>query len=150
MLDLHEELTKVTRALDAAGVPYALCGGLAMAVYGQPRATVDIDLLAPSDKLESLREVVVALGFSFEARMMEFKSGLRIQRYTKIEGADFLSLDILLTYPDIEKVWEERRTIPWGEGELTVVSREGLIALKEQRQSGQDQDDIAWLKTRKK
>ncbi|MES1208434.1 MAG: hypothetical protein ABUS79_21050 [Pseudomonadota bacterium] len=45
MLDLVQELTDVIACLDQGGVPYALCGGLAMAVHGYPRATVDIDLL---------------------------------------------------------------------------------------------------------
>ena len=44
MLDLLEELKNVLARLEQDGVPYALCGGLAMAVHGYPRATVDIDL----------------------------------------------------------------------------------------------------------
>ena len=31
--------------MDEAGVDYALCGGLAVAAHGAPRATRDIDLL---------------------------------------------------------------------------------------------------------
>ena len=34
------------RALERAKVPYALCGGLAVALHGFPRATKDIDLLS--------------------------------------------------------------------------------------------------------
>ncbi len=80
MLDLLEELRNIIARVDAAGLPYALCGGLAMAVHGNPRATVDIDLL-----------VLV-------------------------------------------------------EGKITVVSRDGLIALKSLRGSGLDQDDIKHLR----
>ncbi len=42
--DPYAELLALARALDAAGLEYALCGGLALAVYGAPRATRDIDL----------------------------------------------------------------------------------------------------------
>ena len=49
VLDLYDELKAVLSALEKAEVPYALCGGLALAVYGHPRATVDIDLLVPAD-----------------------------------------------------------------------------------------------------
>jgi hypothetical protein len=42
VLDLYEELTRIIAALDERHVEYALCGGLAMAVWGYPRATVDI------------------------------------------------------------------------------------------------------------
>ena len=33
------ELRSLIRALDEASIPYALCGGLAVAVFGYPRAT---------------------------------------------------------------------------------------------------------------
>ena len=45
MLDLYEEMLQVVRKLEQERIDYALCGGLAMAVYDVIRATVDIDLL---------------------------------------------------------------------------------------------------------
>jgi hypothetical protein len=44
-MDILEELKAVTTTFDQEGIAYALCGGLAMAVYDPPRATLDIDLL---------------------------------------------------------------------------------------------------------
>jgi hypothetical protein len=41
----------VVRALDAAGVRYALIGGLALAARGAARATVDVDLLTADDRV---------------------------------------------------------------------------------------------------
>jgi hypothetical protein len=35
MIDLIDELKAVTRALEAAQIPYALCGGLALAPNAQ-------------------------------------------------------------------------------------------------------------------
>jgi hypothetical protein len=50
MLDLFIELRRVAEALDAAGIAYAVVGGLAVSIYTAPRATDDIDLLiAPQD-----------------------------------------------------------------------------------------------------
>jgi hypothetical protein len=40
-----QALAEVTAALDAAGIDYALIGGLAVGVHGHPRATKDIDFL---------------------------------------------------------------------------------------------------------
>jgi hypothetical protein len=48
MVDLVAELHVVADALVAAGVEFALCGGLAVAVHGHVRATRDIDLLVPT------------------------------------------------------------------------------------------------------
>ena len=55
--DLFRELTSLLSALDEEGIDYALCGGLAMAVHGYPRATVDIDLLILAKDAESRKEL---------------------------------------------------------------------------------------------
>ena len=59
MLDLYDEFKALISALAIRKIVYALCGGLAMAVYGVQRATVDIDLLiiaADLDDIERLKE----------------------------------------------------------------------------------------------
>ncbi len=59
-MDLHDELVSLVGALDAAGVDYALIGGLAVAVWGVPRFTQDIDLLVRREDLldvEKLKEL---------------------------------------------------------------------------------------------
>ena len=35
-LDLHDELRGIVKALNAAEIPYALVGGLAVSIYAQP------------------------------------------------------------------------------------------------------------------
>jgi hypothetical protein len=45
MLDLYDEFASLIGALEAAGADYAVCGGLAMAIHGFPRATI----VAPRD-----------------------------------------------------------------------------------------------------
>ncbi|MEP6912666.1 MAG: hypothetical protein ABI923_07920 [bacterium] len=45
MFDLYYEFRKLIATLDEHQIDYALCGGIAMAIYDRPRATVDIDLL---------------------------------------------------------------------------------------------------------
>ena len=55
-MQILDELSKVARRLDADGIEYALCGGLAMAVYAMPRATLDID----QDDIRYLRSLADA------------------------------------------------------------------------------------------
>jgi hypothetical protein len=52
---------------------------------------------------------------------------------------------LLIVTPQTEAAWSSRREFEWGKQRLKVVSREGLIALKSLRNSGQDQDDIKRL-----
>lgn len=75
MLDLFEELRAVIACLDAEAIAYALCGGLAMAVHGFPRATVDIDLVIPAGELARLEAAVRPLGFTMPALPMTFRGG---------------------------------------------------------------------------
>ena len=41
-VDLYAELTGIVSVLETRGIEYALCGGLALAIHGAPRATQDI------------------------------------------------------------------------------------------------------------
>ncbi|HEY0158318.1 MAG TPA: hypothetical protein VGF28_13635 [Thermoanaerobaculia bacterium] len=145
-MDLEEELGAVVDALHAAGVEYALCGGLALAVHGAPRATIDIDLLVGTGDVARVREIAEGLGFRFPAMPMNF-SNIRIDRITKIDAVgDTLMLDLLVTTPELEHVWRGRQHLPWKGRQISVVSREGLVTLKMLRASKQDLADIERLR----
>ncbi len=59
-VDVAEAARRIADALDAAGIDYAIGGGLAYAYYGVPRATNDIDLnVFPS--AFALPELIAAL-----------------------------------------------------------------------------------------
>jgi hypothetical protein len=149
MLDLFDEFKALIGALEANGIDYAVCGGLAMAIHALPRATIDIDLLIQSTDLPVVMRIASGLGYSFEAGPMSFRRGeVEIRRVSKIdpESADTLSLDLLLVTPATNGAWESRQTLAWEGGKVRVVSRDGLIALKSLRNSGQDLDDIALLR----
>jgi hypothetical protein len=148
MLDLYDEFVALVAALEEARVPYAVCGGLAMAIHGLPRATVDVDLLVPMDVAVAVLEIARGLGYTIPAAPMTFAGGaVEIRRVTKVDSpsADILSLDLLLVTPALTEVWSTRTRIGWERGEVWAVSREGLVALKRLRGSGQDQDDIKRL-----
>jgi hypothetical protein len=149
-MDLLEELKKLTAKLDQVGIDYALCGGLALAIYARPRATLDIDILIEFEALSQVEDAVTALGFTLHAPPMEFQSGkVKINRLTKIDNhtGETLVLDLLIVTPAIRNVWESRHVVEWDEGPLKVVSPEGLIFLKSLRRSGQDEDDIEYLRS---
>lgn len=149
MIDLLQEMTDLLSRLEERRIEYALCGGLAMAVYAFPRATLDVDIMIKPGSLEAVKATAMELGYGHDAGLLEFKGGaIRIYRLTKIaaSSADALVLDLLLVTPQIQDVWEDRRRLEWERGMLSVVSPEGLIALKTMRGSGQDQDDIERLR----
>ena len=74
-MDIIGELREITARLDQERVEYALCGGLAMAIYALPRATLDIDLLIQVDSLAQARHAVEPLGFWVGTALMSFHGG---------------------------------------------------------------------------
>jgi hypothetical protein len=139
MSTLLEEFKSITGALNDAGIEYAVCGGWAMAIHGIPRATIDIDLLILGADLGRVWELVKQLGYDVEGLPRHF-GAIEIRRISKIdpESKRLCTLDLLLVTPDIEKVWQDRQIVDWEEGTTSVVSKAGLVTLKEI--SGRDQD----------
>jgi hypothetical protein len=149
MLDLYNEFRQLVEALDEQAVEYAICGGMAMAIYDRPRATVDIDLLILSESLDRVKAIATALGYTIRGLDMTFAKGaIEIRRVSKIDSETgfVLSLDLLLVTPEIREVWDTRLDADWEGGKLSVVSRSGLIALKVLRGSAQDHADISALR----
>jgi hypothetical protein len=145
VLDLFDELVALIGALESREIEYAVCGGLAMAIWGLPRATVDIDLLIEPQSLAPVEDVAATLGYRVKANPMSFSGGaIVIHRVTKIDpdGGDVLMLDLLLVTPRVRDSWESRTRVEWDHGHMSVVSREGLVKLKSFRASGTDLDDI--------
>lgn len=147
MAYLYEQLKQLLRALEDRHINYALCGGLALAVHGLPRATVDIDILVQPVDWPAVEALGKKLAFTLKASPMSFSGGaIEIRRVSKIDPqGNVLTLDVLLVTDKITDVWDTRREVSWEQGKVSVVSREGLIRLK--RLSGRPQDiaDIARL-----
>lgn len=149
-MPILEELSRITARLDEEGIDYALCGGLAMAVYAMPRSTLDIDLMIESDSLTRVKQAMHDLGYTLSARPMEFHDGaVEIHRLCKVgsQAGDDMVLDLILVTPATRAAWRSRQPVDWQEGRLKVVSPRGLIQLKSFRSSGQDTDDIDYLRS---
>lgn len=148
MLDIYDEFRNLVVVLNENGIDYALCGGMAMAVHKRPRMTIDIDVLIRADSLDRVMAIATDLGYRIRGKDLSFANGaVEIRRVSKIDPAsgDLLSLDLLLVTPQIREVWNSRIESDWEGVTLAVVSRAGLITLKQLRRSGQDLDDIKAL-----
>ena len=146
MADVYAELVAVLRALDEAKVEYALCGALALAVHGAPRATKDIDLIAKPEDIGAIRAITKACGFVFEALPMQFAgSGIEVLRFSKLVDGRPLMLDVLWVNAKLQAIWDDRIELPWNDRTLSVVSRDGLITLKLTAGRAQDLVDIQSL-----
>jgi predicted nucleotidyltransferase len=144
---LYDELRSVLAALGKGEIEYALVGGLAVAVWGAPRATKDIDLLIQPDSLTRAMAAARTCGFALEALPMEFKDGTTIQRVNKVDkDGNLMTVDFMLVDRNLAPAWESRRRLPFGGEHVVVISREALISMKALAARPQDIADIQNLK----
>lgn len=142
--------------MEKARVEYALCGGLAVSIYSEPRATQDMDFMILADDVNKVLEVAGVLGFNIRHSPMEFAGGqVVIRRVTKVEPvvggaeADHMVLDLILAEGEpLKRIFQARERLDWDDLALWVVSRAGLIELKRLRNSAQDRADIEKLEDR--
>ena len=144
-LVLGEEFDRLIAALERARLDYALAGGLAVAVWGAPRATKDIDLLVSKEQLESVKAVARECGFTLEAGPMTFRDGMELRRLNKVQDGDLLTLDLILVNDDLAEAWRTRRRLSTLRGELWVVDRQALIGMKLRAGRPQDVFDVERL-----
>ena len=135
-MNLSQEFDAIVDALEAQGIPYAVCGGYAVMLHGYPRMTYDIDFLTTEEELPKFEQAVRPLGFTIVSNKnrFAFKRGTpeetRFWRVLKVDGTDHLTLDVLLVTPIIEEAWRTRCRISKGGREQWVVSLEGLAIMK--------------------
>ena len=112
------------RVLDAAGIPHAIVGGVAVCLHGYQRNTIDIDILVRREDAEGIRAVLLANGLAWDAEACEFRSkeGVPVQFLTAGDKAG-QGMEIVLPDPAADGV---RVTI---EG-LPVIRLSGLIEAK--------------------
>jgi len=149
-MEIIDELLRLIVVLNEARISYALCGGLAMAVHGHPRATQDIDLLIPESELEKTLAVAKTIGFIIPSGRMPFKARtpLAMDRYrvSRAKGSWLISLDLIVVSPGLQEVWESRISGKVGDVDCSVVSKDGLIRMKTIAGRHRDLDDIETLR----
>lgn len=129
-MQLFDELMQLAETLEREAVPYALAGGLAVAVWGAPRATKDIDLLVRAEDVGRAKVALAARGFDIVALPMVFRDGMELHRVSRAEAGSVLTVDLIVVSVALEPAWVSRvRTEAAGRA-LWVVSRDALIAMK--------------------
>ena len=118
---LGRQLEETAAAQTAAGVPFALIGGLALAPHKVVRATQDIDLLADIDDGETIDRLLAGLGYRCIHRNVDAANYVRSD-----ERVDF----IYASRPIARRLLSTAARFETSLGVLPVVSTEGLIGFK--------------------
>jgi hypothetical protein len=133
-VNIVDELHAIATALRSAGVPYAVCGGIAVTAYGATRTTKDIDVAIAREHVPAALAAVAPLGYNIPAGPMTFGAGTvqerHVQRVNKIVGWQHLVLDLLIAEAAYAGVLDDRVDVPLPAGTITFVSRDTLLRMK--------------------
>ena len=86
---LWDTAAKCNDVLSQAGIPYAVCGGVAVCLHGYQRNTVDLDLIVRNDDANRVRQLLGVAGLVWHAAAKEFRteSGIAVQFLISGENA---------------------------------------------------------------
>jgi hypothetical protein len=133
-VNIVDELHAVAAALRAAGIPYAVCGGIAVTAYGATRSTKDIDIAIAREHVSTVLAAVAPLGYNIPAGPMTFGEGTanerHVQRVNKIVGSQHLVLAFLIAEAAYAGVLDDRVEIDLPAGTIGFVSRDTLLRMK--------------------
>lgn len=142
MTPLERDLVTCVGLLESKSVPYMVVGGLAVAVWGEPRATLDIDITVwvPEDRIP---EVVgwFAAGYALPvSEPVEFVRRTRVLPLRTPEGG---RVDLIFgMLPLEEEAIRRARTLPVAGREIRFITPEDLILQKIVSNRDRDQLDV--------
>ncbi len=146
---------RVLQALEAGRVRYAVAGGVAVALHGATRGTVDIDLVLAFEEKNFERAESALKGLGLAPRLpVKAKEVFRFRKeYLKNRNLlawSFVNpndpseiVDLLLTH-DLKNM--KINSIPFQGLKIKLVSLKDLIRMKTGTGRSQDEEDIKALK----
>lgn len=132
MLEELKVLKTVSERLEAAHIPFMLTGSFAMAYYGQPRMTRDLDLVVSMVE-DGIDGIVTLLSPDFYVDEDDVRSAIRSQGlFNLMHNETGIKVDLIVRksaeYRQVE--FARRRPVEMSDVKTWIVSREDLILSK--------------------
>lgn len=125
---LPEKVIAIHRALDAARVPHAIGGALALAYYAEPRTTVDVDInvFVPTERWPQVRDALAPLGVDVSAEEDALVRDGQVRLWW-----DRNPVDLFFSYDRFhDEMRRGARRVPFGEETLSILAPEHLAVCK--------------------
>ena len=144
---LLDARARVAAVMDEQGRDHVFIGGIALAAWGRPRTTVDIDLMifGSEDQADLIIAALAESGFTIATEIERdvMMSGFRLRRIYREAQAGrpemSVALDVLLSSnPVVRQIIERACRRRVGDVTISVPSAEDFIVLK--LQAGRMQD----------
>lgn len=127
-LSLPKKVIAIDEALDAAKVPHAIGGALALAYYAEPRATIDVDVnvFVPSERWPRVRDALESLGVNTATDTTALARDGQVRLWWDRNPVDlFFSYD-----PFHDEMRRAARRVPFAETTIPILSPEHLAVCK--------------------
>lgn len=132
MKDQNEFLVEIVGKLSDAGVPYMIAGSYSSNIYGEPRATYDVDIVI-EPTTEQIREFATRLEPQQYLDLNTARSAVaRRTMFNVIDTSTGWKVDLIVRKdrPFSIEEFSRRRTVSFLGGEIWVVSPEDAILSK--------------------
>jgi len=130
-LSLPEKVTEIDKRLKEARVPHAFGGALALAYYGEPRATIDIDVnvFVSTSRIDEINEALGPLGVgTIDAE--DDRAALERDDQCRLWWGN-TAVDLFFSYDEVhEAMSKNTRRVPFGEEAFDILSPEHLVFCK--------------------
>lgn len=143
---LHDALAALAQWLDAAGVSYALIGGLAVSLQAEPRFTEDVDAVIWVDDQRWPDLLRVAAAYGIAPRRHDALEFAQRSRVLLLEHASGVRLDVSCGALPFERdLVEQAETVAIGATTVRVARPDRLIVMKAVANRPKDWADIEAL-----
>lgn len=125
---LAEKVVAIHRRLEAAKIPHAIGGALALAYYAEPRATVDVDVnvFVSTDHWPEIRGALKEIGVDTSADSAALERDGQVRLWW---GRN--AVDLFFSYDEFhEEMSKKSRKVPFGDTFLQILSPEHLAVCK--------------------
>src|SRR5262249_16262664 len=126
---LSEKLVAIHEALDRDKLPHAFGGAIALAYYGEPRTTIDVDcnVFVSAEAINRVDRVLSPIGVDFS----------RLERHRVLEDGfarvpwGRTPLDLFFSYDPFHDAMEAGiRRVPFGDVLIPILGPEHLVVCK--------------------
>lgn len=130
MTRLERAVADIAAALDSLSIDYMIVGGIANAVWGEPRATVDVDVTVSVEN-PGLAAAIVGLSRLFSPAVPDPDAFVRRTRVLPLDTSDGIRIDVIFALLSFERDAIHRATSVTFDGRaVRVVTAEDLVLMK--------------------
>jgi hypothetical protein len=149
-MEWRKDFVDLLSLLTAKEVDFLIVGGYAVAFYGAPRFTGDIDILVRPDAAHVNRMIAAVKEFGFPADLLGADYLLERKKILEL-GRIPVQIHIMTTISGVswDAAWESRTGGSYGEMPVYYIGLDTLLANKKAAGRPKDVADIAALESRR-